>query len=205
MILNNKVSAKLFEELNETKQISKLSFEDKDFKNWCHTLNCIAALNYKRRQLGDDELSDYKVPSQLIDLVIPRKISMDIGDDFEDYRGNSYSDYLMNLELHGMSDAVILDSILFNRISKGILGSRKASPNTLTSVDSNNGEVTYASLCDRLMDLSRGYDVSGVLVSTSHYVPVDFKFNRMVVDFYTQNPVNTIVKWFSNALDNMSK
>lgn len=201
MIINGEMSKEMYNELNGTKQISKLSFEEKDLLNWCHTRNKIIELGYKKRMLNDDELEDFLVPTALKDIFIPRKISYAKGEDFVDFRGDSYKEYSDNLSKHGMDKAEVLDAVKFNRISKGIAGSRKTDLKS-TSVDTLVGEALADAYVDRLNDLSDG-KTAKVKPGTKHYVPIDFKHNYMESEFYTQKASKMFSKWFASALDDL--
>lgn len=198
------MSNDMYNEILDTKEISRLSFEKEDLRNWCHTINTITGLSYKKRQLNDDELVEYKVPAALRDIIVPRKISRELGEDFRDFKGLSYANYSNELEKHGMKNARVLDAVKFNRISKGIMGSRKASNGAMVSVTEESKEVTVDSIADRLNNLSDAD--SKVHASNKHYYPVDYSQDNFMEDeFYTQSSVKMARKWFADALDNMKR
>lgn len=204
MIINNEMNKEMYNELLETKEISSLSFNEKDLRDWSHTLNSVSGLSYKRRQLGDDELDEFKVPAALRDLVVPRKISRELGEDFRDFKGASYTKYSENLDKHGMQGAQLLDAVKFNRISKGIVGSRKASNASMVSITEESKEVTIDSISDRLVNLTNSSNK--VHSSTTHYYPVDYNQDNFMEDeFYTQEAVNMARKWFADALNNIKR
>lgn len=205
MIINKKLCTEMYTELDETKIISKLSFSQEDFRDWCHTTNYVATLGYKRRLLGEDELSEFKAPTALKDMIIPRKISYELGEDWKQLRGKSYDEYKTNPGKYGMQDAKLLDAVKYNRISRGIAGSRKAQDKGYTTLDVPSAECTLSTVESRIADLSKGYDKARVLVGTEHYVPVDFNQNFMEDDFYTQKPEAMYLKWFAEALNNLAK
>lgn len=205
MIINNNLCTEMYTELDETKIISKLSFSQEDFRDWCHTTNHVATLGYKRRLLGEDELEEFKIPTALKDMCIPRKISYELGEDWKQLRGKSYDEYNAKLKDYGMDKAKLLDAVKYNRISRGIAGSRKAQDKGYTTLDVPSAECTLSTVEDRIADLSEGLDKARVRVGTSHYVPVDFKENFMEDDFYTQKPEAMYLKWFADALNNLAK
>lgn len=205
MIINNNLCTEMYTELDETKIISKLSFSQEDFRDWCHTTNHVATLSYKRRLLGEDELDEFKIPTALKDMCIPRKISYELGEDWKQLRGKSYDEYTSNLTKYGMDKAKLLDAVKYNRISRGIAGSRKAQDKGYTTLDVPSAECTLSTVENRIADLSKGYDKARVLVGTQHYVPVDFNQNFMEDEFYTQKPEAMYLKWFADALNNLAK
>lgn len=202
MIINGELVTKMYEEMDGTKQISRLSVDEDKFRNWCHTLNVISGMSYRKRMLGDDELCDFEVPSALQDIVVPRRISRELGDEFRDLRGKSYEQYMNNLDVHGMTGCKTLDSIEFNRASKAIAGSRKAQFNG-TPIDTLSKEVVEEACYDRLNDLSSGLDMAMVKMGTRNYVPIDFTISYMEDEFYTQKVKSVFLKWFSDSLDDL--
>jgi len=201
MIINKNTATVMYNKIEETKEISKLSFEQAKFDRYCHTLNKIAAINYKVRMFGDFEISMFKVLPCMSQLVIPRKISFGQGEEWADFRADSYKEY--KPEKYGF-DAKIeaLDADEFNSITKGIAGSRKKSiEGTELSVYSCEG--SYEEVKMRVADLTKGLSESFVALQADYFVPVDFKFLPYKEDFYTMKAEVNFRMWFENALNNI--
>lgn len=202
MIINKSNAIMMYNKIDETKEISKLSFDETKFVRYCHTINKIASLKPRIQMLGDYNLSQYLILPTMSDLVIPRRISFEIGEEFEDYRADSYSEY--KPEKHGFeSDIECLDAMDFNAVTKGIAGSRKKSMEG-TSMVPFSEPVTITTVLKRLAKLNKGLSNSFVAPQVEYFVPIDSKITSRTEDFETQKAEVCFKMWLQDALNKIS-
>lgn len=202
MIINKSNAVMIYNKILETKEVSKLSFDEDKMVRYCHTLNVIASLKPRVNMLGDFEIKDYNVLNSMGELVVPRKISFEIGDDYADFRSSEYSEY--KPENYGYPVNIqYLDADDFNAVTKGIAGSRKKSEKGV-SLDTFSKEETISTVVTRLANLNNGFEQSFVAPQVHYYVPINSNVVPIKDEFQTQKASVCFRLWLQNALNKIS-
>lgn len=206
MILNKDFSNVIFEYTNRTKQISKLGFNADDMDNYIHTLNEIASLDYDLNQINDYDLSRYLIPKSMRDMVIPRKVSYNVGVEFEDMRSDCYSKY--DSDDAGFKNVKTLKPREFNEITAAIFGSRKLSKtdeNTMNLLELSQATsldaVANRTICD---DKSYGPSDERFVAKTSNpIIPVQINFDIYTSKQTTNRLDGVLDDWLEIALNDL--
>lgn len=209
MIINKRFAKKLYRGLKKGKTISNLNFSEKDFFNWCHTINVVNGME-------DDEdmvnarwnLDKYRVPKAFEDLVIPRKISLEKGLAWNDLRANDYREYETQVKKYGMEEANLLKPIYFNEITDGILGSvKKSGEDKCNTLNVLSAAVAYSDYKLRFAEMPDGVEDDEVKVYSDDNGIIPIKAKSMDVfmeeKYYNNNLEDNLDTWLENALSNL--
>lgn len=206
MIINKSFARKLYNAILKAKKISKLSFEEGEFINWCNTLNVIAELPYDVELLGRYELERYYLPRVFADLVVPRKISHAEGIKWKDIRSKDYTKYSDNLPKYDMVGTEVLVPLEFNEITAAILGAVKKDVNGNTqTITELNGEVTSVDYLEKFADLSKAKDKIMVATRSEQFIPVavDSTNDLMQSKYYNQYLDVCLDSWIEEAINSL--
>lgn len=200
MILNKSISGKIFKYVNSCKSVSRLGFNQTDFDRWCHTLNCVAKLDYKVSFINDQSLEDYSIPNSFKDLVVPRKIAYAEGLAFGDLRSDAYVKY--DPKDAGFEEGIeILNTLEFNSITVGLFTAKRQN-NTDNKISNLKDLSGYKALSDVENRLTLG---KHVLDNNVPYVPILSKFVLREKSEYVINFDSMFNKWLELAFNNLNK
>lgn len=191
MRINKSLSTAMYKILDEEKQVSRLAFDQDKFHAYCKTINHIGDLSDRVQVLGDFLLKDFQIPSAIKDLVIPRKIRLYDGDEYNNlkdmdyYKGDDFGDKVQ-----------ILDATEFSSVSKAIVNSQRKSGAAMTDMATASAAVVLSTVQSRVL-----CDNDNCLRGDELFVPIVLCFNPVDEDFLGTKNEAMLKLWFKAALD----
>lgn len=193
MRMNVENATQLFSIIEKTKQISKVPFSDAEFRNWIHTINTINALPHGMMLLNGYSLTEYGIPSEIKDLVVPSRIQFTVSDISTDYKSSDYSTVPTPDTLAG---CLVLSPVDFNLVSIGINGCKKKNNAALSIISEVRVSKTLA-------DVHETCFVGGTTlckVSTTNFHPLSITLSLMKTSVYTEDITSMLQKWFMDQI-----
>lgn len=190
MRINENLCTEMYNILNEERQVSRLAFELPEFKRYCKTINHIGKLGERVQVLGDYLISDFLVPSVIKDIVMPRKVRLFDGDEYNDLKDADYYDK------DDFEDLELLDAPKFCSISKGIVNSQRKSGADMTNMAVASAATVLSNVQSRVL-----CDDDNCLRGDELFVPIILSFNPVDSDFLGTKNEAMVKLWWKSAID----
>lgn len=191
MRINKALSTAMYTILDEEKQVSRLAFDQDKFHAYCKTINHIGDLGDRVQVLGDYLIKDFQIPTALKDLVMPRKVALLDGDEYNDlkdsdyYKGDDFGDKVK-----------LLDAAEFSSVSKGIVNSQRKAGAAMTDMATASAATVLSTVQSRVLC---GNDYC--LREDKLFVPIVLCFNPVDEDFLGTKNEAMLKLWFKAALE----
>lgn len=131
MIINEKQAKSLFKRLQDNRKVSKFTITEGEFLKWIATINYINCLDEDTFGIRGISLEKYNIAQQLSDMIVPSKVSFDIGIKFRNMKdgydlGSIPENLLMNAnDFNTMSDLICNAYKIVNDRAVNIAEARK--------------------------------------------------------------------------------
>lgn len=218
MIINERVSKKVYNKLLKMKEISRLNVSKRELNNFFHTINVINTLDRDENIVGTNVLSKYKILKQLEPLVLPAEITISnsikqinmLDDCYKNYTAAEYFEPTIievdedgveieeGVEAKGKTQkkqihVEILSAADFNVISDAIAGAFKKTAE-FTDVETLKVCAAIDNYVDREMQHGK------CAPKTENYVPVELGVGIAQSRYLTEDADEEILLWFENKV-----
>lgn len=195
MIYNYEQATWFAKEVKDMRKDSHVRLSNADVKNWIFTINKIASLKSGVTMFNNEELSEFKVPKALSQLVIPSKITVSLGNFERDFRSRDYKNFVMS-SWHTATDndsyePELLDAEEFGKVTVKLLRSFKMSETEVVAVSELREENTLANFQDRAIKSGK------VIKAKTAFIPIKVDFFKYEDDEYTYS-VDKMFKQYCN-------
>lgn len=204
MIYNYEQATWFAKEVKDMRKDSHVKLSHADIKNWIFTINKIASLKSGVTMFNDEEISEFKVPKALSQLIVPSKITVSLGNFERDFRSKDYKNFVMS-SWHKATEtdsyeAKVLDAEAFEKVTIKLLRSFKMSETDVVAVSELREENTLANFQDRAIKSNK------VIKSNTAFIPVKVDFFKYDDDEYTYS-VDKMFKQYckDNFISKISK
>lgn len=117
MIINEKQAESLYKRLQDNRKVSKFTITEDEFLKWIGTINYINCLDEDTFGIRGISLEKYNIAQQLSDMIVPSKVSFDMGIKFRNMK-NGY-------DVNSLPDDILMNANDFNTMSDLICNAYK--------------------------------------------------------------------------------
>ena len=191
----------MYNKLKKMKSISSLPIEESEFRQWCHNINMLNALELDEYVLGGRfQLSKMQLDSGLHPLIIPFMVTFN-GDDTEtNLLSDKYQKYDAETAVseygYSKSDAKLMNPEDFKMVSDGLLGAFKKTAN-LSSVDTLKSVAALANYYKREAHGDRSLPIA---TGSSAWVPVQFAVSIKKSRYLHEDTDFVFNEWWAELL-----
>lgn len=192
MRINDELFTIMYQCLDTTKKVTKLSVKEGQFKDMCHTINVINSLPYGKSIMGEYLLDDYEIPEVFAEMIVPCRVKFSSDENSLDFKSSKYLDVDA---LTGTKN--LMPPFEFKMQWMAILGALKISSNAFTNVKALRTDKILTDVSVQMAS-----HVNMQCKDVGLYVPILVTTNFYVDHVYNVSVNDMFKRWFLDLIWN---